>query len=392
MGQVLKNHPGVAAVRCLAPAGGAQVTVIAVLAVLACAVSVQTASATVLAAEDFESYSPSTNASSVNIGAYNWVYGTKDGDGNIVGKLNGGTGWGQGWANGGTDVYGGTVGNTATSPNFIISGGGPSGNFYDGANASSDNSGYGKARAFASTIGNSWQSSALSFGANGAKVGLFSTAGFWSFNITSNGGNYGLEEYNGSAQTVNLIKAVSTNAASPDLAITKISGSLVSLWINPANTSSEETLGTPDVTITVGHAGLTSYTIAGKVRVDNIRVGSTLADVIPTGATTPYQTWADAYAGSGTPGEDFNNDGVSNGIAYFMGMNGLATNPGVVNGKVTWPHVGTVASWEVQVSNDLVTWDPAASGDIDTTSSPGNVIYTLPTGAPQKFCRLMVVP
>jgi len=111
-------------------------------------------------------------------------------------------------------------------------------------------------------------------------------------------------------------------------------------------------------------------------------------------AATPYETWASTNAGGATApvDGDYNHDGVQNGVAFFMGMNGLATNPGVVNGKVTWPHVGTVASWEVQVSNDLVTWDPAATGDVDTTSSPGNVIYTLPTGAPQKFCRLMVVP
>jgi len=111
-------------------------------------------------------------------------------------------------------------------------------------------------------------------------------------------------------------------------------------------------------------------------------------------ALSGYSAWAGLHAGGATAAasDDYNNDGVANGIAYFMGMDGLATNPGVVNGKVTWPHVGTVASWEVQVSNDLVTWAPAAAGDIDTTSSPGNVIYTLPTGAPQKFCRLRVVP
>jgi len=107
-------------------------------------------------------------------------------------------------------------------------------------------------------------------------------------------------------------------------------------------------------------------------------------------AGTPYENWALANAGGGTPGEDSNNDGVQNGVAYFMGMTGLATNPGVVNGKVTWPHVGTVASWEVQVSDDLAIWNTASTG-VDV-SDPSKVVFTLPTGAAKKFCRLLVIP
>jgi hypothetical protein len=103
-----------------------------------------------------------------------------------------------------------------------------------------------------------------------------------------------------------------------------------------------------------------------------------------------YATWADTYAGGGTAGEDYNSDGVENGIAYFMGMNGLATNPGVVGGSVTWPRVGTVSSFEVQVSTNLVDWVPAPSG-VDT-SDPSKVVYTLPVGASQTFCRLSVIP
>ncbi|MEI7909303.1 MAG: hypothetical protein WCK77_06680 [Verrucomicrobiota bacterium] len=105
-----------------------------------------------------------------------------------------------------------------------------------------------------------------------------------------------------------------------------------------------------------------------------------------------YDAWSALHAGGGTPGEDYNHDGVQNGCAYFMGATGLATNPGVVNGKISWPHVGTVASFAVQVSTDLATWTAANPADVDTTSSPGHVIYTLPTGAAHKFCRLVVTP
>ena len=103
-----------------------------------------------------------------------------------------------------------------------------------------------------------------------------------------------------------------------------------------------------------------------------------------------YAGWATGHAGGGAPDQDFNHDGVSNGIAYFMGMNGLAINPGVVGGKVTWPHVNAVSSFEVQVSDNLTDWSPATAG-VDT-SDPSKVVFTLPTGAEKKFCRLMVVP
>jgi len=107
-------------------------------------------------------------------------------------------------------------------------------------------------------------------------------------------------------------------------------------------------------------------------------------------AGSAYEIWASTHAGGQTAEKDYNHDGVSNGIAYFMGMDGLATNPGVVNGKVTWPHVGAVTSFEVQVSDNLQDWSAATTG-VDT-SDPTKVVYTLPTGAAKKFCRLLVIP
>jgi hypothetical protein len=46
----------------------------------------------------------------------------------------------------------------------------------------------------------------------------------------------------------------------------------------------------------------------------------------------------------------------------------------------------------VQVSANLSEWSPADPLDVDTTSDPGLVIYTLPKGASKKFCRLVVTP
>ena len=64
----------------------------------------------------------------------------------------------------------------------------------------------------------------------------------------------------------------------------------------------------------------------------------------------------------------------------------------MVDGKVTWDHVGVVASYEVQVSTNLTDWSPADSGDVDIITDPGKVTYTVPPGEMKKFCRLVVTP
>ncbi|MCF7730616.1 MAG: carboxypeptidase regulatory-like domain-containing protein [Akkermansiaceae bacterium] len=110
------------------------------------------------------------------------------------------------------------------------------------------------------------------------------------------------------------------------------------------------------------------------------------------GGGSDYATWATLHAGGQPPNLDFNHDGVANGIAYFMGKDGLATNPGLLNGKVTWPHVNPVASFEVQVSTNLADWVPANPGNVDTITSPGFVILTLPSTESKQFCRLVVTP
>ena len=121
-------------------------------------------------------------------------------------------------------------------------------------------------------------------------------------------------------------------------------------------------------------------------------------DVILTVSTSGgggYAAWAHDYAGDGAPSDDYNNDGVANGVAYFMGATGIATNPGVVAGTVTWPYLNAVTSFEVQVSDNLADWAAANPSDVATTPPPGGqVSITLPSGPgiTRKFCRLMVVP
>jgi len=103
-----------------------------------------------------------------------------------------------------------------------------------------------------------------------------------------------------------------------------------------------------------------------------------------------YAGWAATYAGGQAANLDYNNDGVANGIAYFMGATGRATNPGVVDGKVAWPHdpSATGITYKVLTSADLDTWSDVTGAAID---AGGFLTYTLPTGEPTRFVRLEVL-
>ena len=116
-------------------------------------------------------------------------------------------------------------------------------------------------------------------------------------------------------------------------------------------------------------------------------------DVTPfvLGTAVPgYTEWAAANAGGGAPGGDFDGDGVSNGVEYFMGAAaGQTANPQPVAGKVTWPHSATAhgATFKVFSSADLSTWTDVTAQAVD---ADGKVEYTLPQGAAKIFLRLEV--
>lgn len=127
-----------------------------------------------------------------------------------------------------------------------------------------------------------------------------------------------------------------------------------------------------------------------------------LADGILAALTTgsPFEVRAAANAGGQTAGEDFDQDGMPNGAEYFMGATGatFTPNPSVVTAgavsTVTWPRDPTaVASFMVQVSDNLTEWTEVTPPDASIDeSNPNQVIYTLPSGASLKFCRLVVTP
>ncbi len=120
------------------------------------------------------------------------------------------------------------------------------------------------------------------------------------------------------------------------------------------------------------------------------------------GGSNNYASWATTNGVSSTPSADSNNDGVQNGVAYFMNATGVTTNPGIINNTVTWPNGGNIDSaaygtqFVVQTSIDLVTWSDVESGDLTTnTSGPsGALTYTLPASVlgGKVFTRLAITP
>lgn len=152
----------------------------------------------------------------------------------------------------------------------------------------------------------------------------------------------------------------------------------------------------------------TTITNSGNLRIgfQNLSVNNTyytsldgVSNVIAIPADVSYAAWAANNGVSGGMSGDSNHDGVTNGIAYFMGVTGSASIPGPDAGrKVTWTNGGNIPSsaygseFVVQTSTDLVTWTPVSGVDPNLSNTAGSVSFTLPPGAGKLFVRLVVTP
>lgn len=120
----------------------------------------------------------------------------------------------------------------------------------------------------------------------------------------------------------------------------------------------------------------------------------------PGSAGGGYADWAAVNAGGQAANLDFDNDGVPNGIEFFLGETGstFTPNPGIVDGKVAWPNGGNIDStaygtgFVVETSTDLVNWTPVADDDPNLLNTSTAVEYSLPPGAGRLFVRLSVTP
>ncbi len=105
-----------------------------------------------------------------------------------------------------------------------------------------------------------------------------------------------------------------------------------------------------------------------------------------------FSIWSNSFSGGQTADQDFDGDGLKNGIEYFMGANNsqFTANPGIVSGVITWPRdpFATGVTFKVWSSSDLSVWTNV-TGSADT-SDPFSVKYTVPSGDPKRFIRFEV--
>ena len=162
--------------------------------------------------------------------------------------------------------------------------------------------------------------------------------------------------------------------------------------------------GTPEVVSTLFFgatqqaAGTWGATGSGAMHIDDTRFTGTGVVSVISGPPTVYTTWAEANAGGQAAGLDFDNDGVPNGVEFFMGETGssFTANPSL-NGSnvITWTNGGNIPAagygtkFVVQTSTNLASWTNVPLANV--TNTAGSISYTLTGPAPQ-FVRLAVTP
>jgi hypothetical protein len=114
-----------------------------------------------------------------------------------------------------------------------------------------------------------------------------------------------------------------------------------------------------------------------------ILAGSCYATLLASNSqAATYADWAATNAGGQTAELDWDNDGVTNGVEFFMNAApGVTANPGLVDNTVTWPNGGNIpiseypSQFEVQTSTDLANWSAVASDDITLSNTAGALTW-----------------
>ena len=115
-------------------------------------------------------------------------------------------------------------------------------------------------------------------------------------------------------------------------------------------------------------------------------------------ALAGYTGWAATDAGGQDASADFDMNGVSNGVEFFMNSAPRFTSNPSLDGTntITWTNGDNLTPAEcgtkfvVQTSNDLSVWQNVPVGGL-TTNTAGSLSYTLAGPAP-RFVRLQVIP
>jgi len=122
------------------------------------------------------------------------------------------------------------------------------------------------------------------------------------------------------------------------------------------------------------------------------------------GGSNAYAGWATTNAPAPqTAGDDYDHDGVANGVEYFMGvaegdLSFTALPTLDADNKITWTNGGNIPNtaygtkFVVQTSTTLGHWDDVLVGDPKLSNLAGSVSYTLLPGQGKIFVRLVVTP
>ncbi len=255
------------------------------------------------------------------------------------------------------------------------------------------------AQSYAGAWGNSGGSAGFTGGdSNPGVLGYQHTGGTGTLTTT-------LTLINGSGGTLNQLYisylgrvSRTTEARNPEFVVS-VNGVVVSTLAYSTANNVDATLATTMTGLNIAPGA--AFTISwaserGAGSGSSKQIGLSSVQVAST-APAGYDVWKAANAGGQAANLDYDGDGISNGIEYFMGTSGSVANasPGVVAGTVTWPRASntTISSFKVEVSTDLNAWQDASinySSQLLITGS--QVAFTMPSSPAKLFVRLSVTP
>jgi hypothetical protein len=236
----------------------------------------------------------------------------------------------------------------------------------------------------------------------------------WTGSVTGSSNPVGLTMDANKSVTANFLSTVATlsnlalssGSLSPAFASSTtnytavVANAVNALTVTPALTESAASVKVNGVAVASGSA---SGSIPLSVGSNTLTVLVTAQDGTTTKTYTVtvtrrlnYDYWAVANAGGQAANLDFDNDGVSNGIEYFMNAApGFTANPGFIGNTVTWPNGGNIPSsaygtqFSVQTSSDLASWTNVPASDSGLNNAASSLSYGV-LGASKQFVRLKV--
>ena len=208
------------------------------------------------------------------------------------------------------------------------------------------------------------------------------------------------DQYNSSMDTAAVMRLLSYNASTGsyhELASTTVPAD--SLARNSGTmTDYSLTLDVPGGYVHLGEQlvvslGSTGSELWQNLCYDNVRLNYVSG---PPAADVSYAYWAAGNVGGQASDLDFDNDGVSNGIEYFLTKSGPSTSiSSLPLPAVTWLRdPSAAAAFNVQSSDDLSTWTNIPPDDprLDVNANSVTYLFAPSDNRRKQFIRLKVSP